>query len=97
MHFLPSAEVFSIFPIVYPIGKSPNKKAVKVSCLRLRPKDFLIFCTVLYHIIGLCQIIFYYNNLKELGPTQTVTGIFIDYGFLRQAQDKRGDNRVNNP
>jgi hypothetical protein len=37
----------------------------------------------LYHIIGLCQTIFYYNNLKEMGPTQTATGIFIDYGFLR--------------
>ena len=43
MHFLPSAEVFSTFSIVTPIGKSPNKKAVQVSCLRLRPKDFLIF------------------------------------------------------
>jgi hypothetical protein len=37
----------------------------------------------LYHIIGLCQTIFYYyNNLKELGPTQTAMGIFIDYGLL---------------
>ncbi len=79
VHFLPSAEVFSIFPIVTPIGKSPNKKAVKINCLRLRPKDFLIY---LYHIIGLCQAISYYNNLKELGPTQTATGIFIDYGLL---------------
>jgi hypothetical protein len=88
MHFLPSAEVFSVFPIVTPIGRAPNKKAIKatkISCLPLRPKDFLIFCFVLYyiyHIIGLCQTIFYYNNLKELGPTQTATGIFIDYGLL---------------
>jgi len=27
-HFLFSSEVFSTFPIVTPIGKSPNKKAV---------------------------------------------------------------------
>src|SRR4030042_5059077 len=44
-HFLSLAEVFSIFfPIVTPVCKSPNKKAVKVRCLPLRPKDFLIFC-----------------------------------------------------
>jgi len=48
IHFLPSAEVFSIFPIVTPIGKSPNKKAVKFSCLSLWPKDFLIFCVLLF-------------------------------------------------
>jgi hypothetical protein len=49
VHFLSLAEVFSIFfPIVTPVGKSPNKKAVKVRCLPLRPKDLLIF-----HIISL--------------------------------------------
>ena len=49
VHFLSLAEVFSIFfPIVTPLGKSPNKKAVKVKCLPLRPKDFLIFCIVLF-------------------------------------------------
>jgi len=41
MHFLSAGEVFSIFPIVTPIGKSPNLKAVKVRCIPLRPKDFL--------------------------------------------------------
>ena len=46
MHFLPSAEVFSVFPIVTPTGRAPNKKATKISCLPLRPKDFLIFCFV---------------------------------------------------
>jgi len=40
-HFLSSAEVFNIFPIVTPLGKSPNKKAVKEGLLglSLRPKD----------------------------------------------------------
>jgi len=42
-HFLLSAEVFSVFAIVTPIGQPPNKKAVKVRCIPLRPKDFLIF------------------------------------------------------
>jgi len=87
VHFLLSAEVFSIFPIVTPIGKLPNKKAVKVvkvSCLRLRPKDFLIFRIILLipHYWALSNNLFYYNNLKELGPTQTAAGIFIDYGVL---------------
>jgi hypothetical protein len=81
MHFLLSAEVFSIFTIVTPIGKLPNKKAVKVSCLRLRPKDVLIFCIILLipHYWALSNNLFYYNNLKELGPAQTAAGIFIDY------------------
>jgi len=48
MHFLPSAEVFSGFTIVTPIGRTTNKKAAKVSCLPLRPKDFPIFCIVLF-------------------------------------------------
>jgi hypothetical protein len=52
MHFLSSAEVFSIFPIITPIGKSPNKKAVKVRCIPLRPKDFLIFRTIYTTLLG---------------------------------------------
>ena len=54
MHFLPWAEVFSGFFIVTPIGISPSKKGVKVSCLPLQPKDFLIFCILLFipHLLG---------------------------------------------
>jgi hypothetical protein len=29
------------------IGRAPNNKAAKVSCLPLGPEDFLIFCLVL--------------------------------------------------
>jgi len=47
IHFLPLAEVFIGFPIVTPLDRAPNKKATKVSCLPLRPKDFLIFYVVL--------------------------------------------------
>jgi hypothetical protein len=45
MHFLSSAEVFSIFPIVYPIGREP-KRTAKISRLPLLPKDFLICCVL---------------------------------------------------
>ena len=36
----------------------------------------------LYHIIGLCQTISHYNNLKELGPTQIATGISTPTGRI---------------
>jgi hypothetical protein len=42
-HFLPSAEVFSLFVIITPLAGEPNKKAAKVSYLPLRLKDSLIF------------------------------------------------------
>ena len=60
MHFLPSAEVFSGFLVVTPLGKTPNKKATKVSCLPPRPKDFLIFCVALFipHYLALSNNLF---------------------------------------
>jgi len=97
MHFLPSGEVFSGFFIFTPLGKEPNKKATKVSSLPLRTKDFLIFCILLIipHYWALSNNLllrdcplkhlgakYPFNNLKELGPTQTSTAIFIDYGLL---------------
>ena len=48
MHFLPSAEVFSICFIFTPLVRAPNKKAAKVSYLPSRPKDSLIFCIILF-------------------------------------------------
>jgi len=57
MHFLPWAEVFSIFFIVTPIGKSSIKKGVKVSCSPRWTKDFLIFCVLLFipHLLGFVE------------------------------------------
>ena len=70
MHFLPSAEVFSIFPIVTPVGSSLSKKGVKVSCLYLLPKDFLIFYVLLFipYLLGFVKhlgIFFGFNYLKS--------------------------------
>ena len=39
----PQPKSLVFFPSLLLIDKSPNKKAVQVSCLRLRPEDFLIF------------------------------------------------------
>jgi hypothetical protein len=47
---------------------------------------FIIYTT----FIGLCQTISYYNNLKELGPTQTATGISIDYWVVGRENDEVG-------
>jgi len=99
MHFLPSAEVFSIFPIVTPLGRVPNKKATKVSYLPPRPKDFLIFCVVLFipHYWALSNNLFIATEgsecfiLRHLYPL--IIGRTLALNFLSKHHRAQGDEQ----
>jgi len=48
-------------------------------------------CFIIYTTFtGLCQTIFYYNNLKELCSTQAAADISIDYRVAGSENDEAG-------
>src|SRR4030042_439753 len=83
-HFLSLAEVFSLFLIVTPADRAPNKKAAKVSCLPLQLKEFLIFCVFisLPHYYPLCQTFFLLIHFNCLLTLSGYGSIKVSSGYV---------------